>query len=178
VSVLWVEGAGEELKWQGGPWLGSENNNQGPRGTATFLLAGRGEPGEVRGGEVQELRRAEGGREACVQRLRKKKIQKGGALWVCCRLLRGRRKSKGRGPAVQLWEQRRKSRGGGRLPRVQEMEKCSAPRVFLVAFFNCKITPLLSFASALWEQIMLRLVGHWARLSRFSSLDFGKARGG
>jgi hypothetical protein len=25
---------------------------------------------------------------------------------------------------------------------------------------------------------MLRLVGHWARLSRFSSLDFGRARGG
>jgi hypothetical protein len=30
----------------GGPWLCSENNNQGPRGTAAFLLAGRGEPGE------------------------------------------------------------------------------------------------------------------------------------
>jgi hypothetical protein len=25
---------------------------------------------------------------------------------------------------------------------------------------------------------MLRLVGHWARLSRFRSLDFGRARGG
>jgi hypothetical protein len=36
--------------------------------------------GEVRGGEVQELRRAEGGREACVQRLRKKKkIKRWGA---------------------------------------------------------------------------------------------------
>jgi hypothetical protein len=30
----------------GGPWLCSENNNQGPRGMTTFLLAGRGEPGE------------------------------------------------------------------------------------------------------------------------------------
>jgi hypothetical protein len=44
--VLWVEGDSEELKWQGGPWLCSENNNQGPRGTAAFLLAGRGEPSE------------------------------------------------------------------------------------------------------------------------------------
>ena len=110
MSVLWVEGAGEELKWQGGPWLGSENNNQGPRGTATFLLAGRGEPGEVRGGEVQELRRAEGGREACVQRLRKKKIQKGGAL--CCWL-----------------ENRGKLCGGWLGPGKREIEKCMGAAV-------------------------------------------------
>ena len=44
--------------------------------------------------------------------------------------------------------------------------------------FLKKNSPLLSFASAPWEQIMLRLVGHWARLSRFGSLDFGRARGG
>ena len=48
----------------------------------------------------------------------------------------------------------------------------------LSRYFFKKNSPLLSFASAPWEQIMLRLVGHWTRLSRFGSLDFGRARGG
>jgi hypothetical protein len=45
---------------------------------------------ERRWRQVQELRRAKGGREARVQRLRKKKIQKGGAL--CCWLGQGEEK--------------------------------------------------------------------------------------
>jgi hypothetical protein len=44
--LMGLLGEGKEDKMAGGPWLCSENNNQGPRGTATFLLAGKGELGE------------------------------------------------------------------------------------------------------------------------------------
>ena len=46
MELLWVQGRRWRAKMAGGPWLCSENNNQGPRGTTTFLLAGRVELGE------------------------------------------------------------------------------------------------------------------------------------
>jgi len=56
--VLWVEGDDEELKWQGGPWLCSENNNQ--------LVSVRERSGEVRGGEGRLCLGEGAGNEGCL----------------------------------------------------------------------------------------------------------------